>query len=162
MAEKQKVKNHDQQFIRFWGGPKLIFSLAVFIMIGILIMIFNQISFIFQPLQVIFSTIVAPLILAIAFFYILNPVVTWLEKKGLRRNIGTLIVFVVFLLLLVYGVFLLVPIIVDQVTSFVGDFPQYVDTLGSRMEDFAAGSFFESYYHDARESLDGAIGEVPS
>ena len=73
MSEKERVKgpvNSDQRFIRFFGGRKLIFSLAILIMLGILVMIYNQISFIFLPLRVIFSTIVAPLILAIVFFYI--------------------------------------------------------------------------------------------
>ena len=90
MEENQKrqkaPQDDDLRFIEFWGGKKIVFSLLVLIMIGILIMIFNQVSFIFRPLQVIFSTIVAPLVLAIIFFYVLNPLVTWLEKKKLKRR----------------------------------------------------------------------------
>ena len=162
MEKNQTKKSNDLPFIRFWGGRKLLFSLVVLIMLGIIIMIFNQISFIFRPLQVIFSTIVAPLILAIVFFYILNPVVTWLEKKKVKRTIGTISVFIIYLFLLAYGFFLLIPIIVNQITSFVGDFPEYIDTLSSRIEEFAAGSAFESYYHDAVASLNSVIGEIPS
>lgn len=162
MEKDQIKKSSDVPFIRFWGGRKLIFSLAVLIMLGILIMILNQVSFIFRPLQVIFSTIIAPVILAIVFFYILNPVVTWLEKKKLNRTIGTISVFIVFLLLSAYGFFLLIPVLVDQITSFVGDFPDYIDALSSRIEEFTAGSVFESYYHDAMESLNSVVGKIPS
>ncbi|MDE1549987.1 AI-2E family transporter [Jeotgalibaca caeni] len=166
MEEKQKrqkaPQDDDLRFIEFWGGKKIVFSLLVLIMIGILIMIFNQVSFIFRPLQVIFSTIVAPLVLAIIFFYVLNPLVTWLEKKKLKRLYGTLLVFVLFLLLLAYGIILLIPIIVEQISGFVSDFPGYIDTLSSRIEEFAQGSAFESYYHDAMASLNGVVGDIPS
>lgn len=164
MNEKQNktAQQDDARYIRFWGGRKLLFSLIVLILFGILVMLFNQISFIFRPLQVIFSTIVAPIILAVVFFYLLNPLVSWLEKKNVKRLWGTAIVFVAFLLLLAYGIVLLIPIIIDQVTSFVGDFPNYIDSLSSQLEELTAGSIFESYYHDAMENLNGIIGEVPS
>src|SRR5699024_3763099 len=135
----------DWHYIEFWGGKKLLFSLLVFIMIGILIMIFNQISFIFKPLQVIFSTMIAPIILAVVFFNILNPLVSWMEKKGVKRLVGTVIVFVSFLVVLGYGIILLVPILSEQVSEFAADFPEYVATLNTRLEDFISGSMFETY-----------------
>ena len=79
--DRIQSEKDDMRFIKFWGGKKLIFTFAALIMLGVLIMIFNHISFIFRPLQVIFSTIIAPIILAVVFFHILNPLVTWLEKK---------------------------------------------------------------------------------
>lgn len=164
MNEKQNktAQQDDARYIRFWGGRKLLFSLIVLILFSILVMLFNHISFIFRPLQVIFSTIVAPVILAVVFFYLLNPLVSWLEKKKVKRLWGTAIVFVAFLLLLTYGIVLLIPIIVEQVTSFVGDFPNYIDSLSSQLEEFAAGSIFETYYHDAMDNLNGIVGDVPS
>lgn len=165
MIEKEKRRTpatSDQRFIRFFGGNKLLFSLVVLIMLGILVMIYNQISFIFTPLRVIFSTIVAPVILAIVFFYILNPLVTFLEKRKVNRTLGTAIVFIIFLLLLTWGIVSLIPILVSQITSFVEAFPQYIDTLTSRFEEFIVGSPFESYYHDATEKFDSIVGDIPA
>lgn len=159
---KKRKTVDDWHYIEFWGGKKLLFSLLVFIMIGILIMIFNQISFIFKPLQVIFSTMIAPIILAVVFFNILNPLVSWMEKKGVKRLVGTVVVFVSFLVVLGYGIILLVPILSEQVSEFAADFPEYVATLNTRLEDFISGSMFETYYRDALNSLDGIVGKIPS
>lgn len=165
MTEKEKTRpvgNTDQRFIRFFGGRKLIFSLAILIMLGILVMIYNQISFIFKPLQVIFSTIVAPLILAIVFFYILNPLVSFLERRKVNRTIGTSIVFIIFILLITWGIVAVIPILINQITSFVEEFPRYIDTLTSRFEEFVMGSPFESSYHDAKNNFDGIVGDIPA
>ena len=164
MTEKEKTTistTGDQRFIRFFGGRKLIFSLAILIMLGILVMIYNQISFIFIPLRVIFSTIVAPLILAIVFFYILNPLVTLLEKRKVNRKLGTAIVLGGFALLMVWGIVSLIPILVDQITAFVEAFPDYIDTLNARFEEFIVGSPFESYYNDVANNFDSIIGDIP-
>lgn len=164
MTEREKTKfaDSDQRFIRFLGGRKLIFSLTILIMLGILVMIYNQISFIFIPLRVIFSTILAPIILAIVFFYILNPLVTFLEKRKVNRKLGTTIVFVAFLLLVVWGIVSLIPILSDQTTSFVANFPDYIDTLTKRFETFMAGSQFEAYYQEAVDKFDAIAGDVPT
>lgn len=164
MTEKEKITistTGDQRFIRFFGGRKLIFSLAILIMLGILVMIYNQISFIFIPLRVIFSTIVAPLILAIVFFYILNPLVTLLEKRKVNRKLGTAIVLGGFALLMVWGIVSLIPILVDQITAFVEAFPDYIDTLNARFEEFIVGSPLESYYNDVANNFDSIIGDIP-
>uniref|UniRef100_UPI0035A01794 AI-2E family transporter n=1 Tax=Jeotgalibaca porci TaxID=1868793 RepID=UPI0035A01794 len=164
MSEKERLKgpvNSDQRFIRFFGGRKLIFSLAILIMLGILVMIYNQISFIFLPLRVIFSTIVAPLILAIVFFYILNPLVTFLEKRKLNRTLGTALVLGGFAVLVVWGIISVIPILVEQITGFVEAFPGYIDTLSGRFEEFVVGSQFESYYNEAVNNFDEIVGEIP-
>ena len=162
MQEKNKKTYGDDHFINFWGGKKLVFTLIVLILIALLIMIFNQVSFIFQPLQVIFNTIVAPLILAVVFYHLLDPLISLMEKHGLKRKFSTAIVFVIFLVLVGYGLVLLVPILSEQLGEFVLDFPGYVDTLKQRLEGFVSGSVFESYYQNAMNSLDGTVGNIPT
>ncbi|UJF16119.1 AI-2E family transporter [Jeotgalibaca sp. MA1X17-3] len=160
--KKNTKVNEDMHFINFWGGKKLVFTLGVLILIALLIMIFNQVSFVFQPLQVVFTTIVAPLILAVVFYHLLNPLVSWMERRGLKRKFGTAIVFIVFLVLLGYGLVLLIPILSEQIGEFVSDFPDYIDTLKQRLEGFVSGSMFESYYQNAMNSLDSTVGSIPT
>ncbi|WP_414838436.1 AI-2E family transporter [Carnobacterium sp. TMP28] len=152
----------DNRFIYFWGGKKLVFTLVVFILIALLILLFNQVSFIFKPLQIAFSTIVAPLILAVVFYHLLDPLISWMEKRGLKRNIGTAIVFVLSIVLIGYGIILFVPILSEQISDFVLDFPSYVDTLKQRLEEIVSGSVFESYYKNAMNNLDKVVGDIPA
>lgn len=160
--EKIKKAYEERRFINFWGGKKLIFTLGVLILVAVLIMLFNQVSFIFKPLQIAFNTIVAPLILAVVFYHMLDPLISWIEKRGLKRKFGTAIVFVVFLVLFGYGVVLIAPILSEQVGEFVSDFPNYVETLELRMREIVSGSMFESYYTSAMNSLDRMIGNIPT
>lgn len=161
--EKRKsAQRDDMRYINFWGGKNLLFTLIVFIMLAILILLFNQVSFIFRPLQVIFSTIVAPVILAVVFYYLLNPIVSWLEKKGLKRVVGTSLVFVGLLVLVVWGVVLLVPTLTEQITGLVESFPTYIEAISSRVQTWVDGSIFESYYRDAMEWIDNSLSDIPA
>ena len=89
----------DTRLISFLGGKTIIYILSALILIGILIFTMDTISFIFKPLQIMFSTIVAPVILAIVFYYIFNPMVTFLERRKINRGMATSIVFVLFILM---------------------------------------------------------------
>lgn len=60
----------DSKYISFLGGKNLVFTLGVAIMIGILIFIYDQIGFVFEPLLVFFSSIVAPVILAVLTYFL--------------------------------------------------------------------------------------------
>jgi hypothetical protein len=65
--ETKKIITEDTRLISFLGGKTIIFILSILILIGVLVFTMDTISFIFKPLQVMFSTIVAPVILAIVF-----------------------------------------------------------------------------------------------
>lgn len=165
MQQNEKRKNsfgNDMRYINFWGGKNLLFTLLVLIMIGIVIMLFNQVSFIFRPLQVIFSTIVAPIILAVVFYYLLNPIVHWLEKRGLKRVIGTSIVFIGLLILLSWGVVLIIPTLAEQVTALVENFPTYIETISARVQTWVDGSIFESYYRDMMDWVNNSLSDIPA
>ncbi len=119
------------RFMNYLGGNNSIFTLLLLIMIGILIYIYHAIAFVFEPLQVIFSTLIAPLILAFIFYYLLNPVVDWLERHKIKRIWGVTLLFISIVGILVGLVALAFPPIQDQVTSLVNNFPSYVDTIGT-------------------------------
>ncbi len=53
------------RFMRFIGGRDLIFGLVLLILIGIAIYIYTKVSFIFDPILTIVSTVVPPVILAL-------------------------------------------------------------------------------------------------
>jgi len=159
--ETKKESVEDVRLINFFGGKTILFILSILILIGILIYTFNTISFIFKPLQVMFSSIVAPVILAIVFYYILNPIVTFLQQRGLNRTLGTTLVFILFILLIVYGFILLIPIVATQLTNLVNEFPQYIDRMNVGIDRLIADSSFNDYYVQARDWLDRTLGDIP-
>lgn len=152
----------DSKYISFLGGKNLLYTLGVFIMIGILIFIYDQIAFIFEPFLVFFSSIIAPVILAVLAYFLFNPLIDWLEKHRLKRVWGVILLFLVLLGALVGLIFLVVPYISEQVTQFVEAFPGYVDSIGSTIIGWTENSVFEETTNNVIEWFNGWIGELPS
>lgn len=155
MKEKTKLMN-------YLGGDNIIFTLLLLIMIGIIIYIYNAIAFIFEPLQVIFSTLIAPLILAFIFYYLLNPIVDWLERHKIKRIWGVTFLFITIIGILVGLVALAFPPIQDQVTSLVNNFPSYVDTIGTTVLGWVEGTSLEKPASNLVEWLNGWVSNIPS
>src|SRR5690625_7880841 len=86
--------------MKFIGGPNLIYSLIILILIGITIFIYSKVSFIFHPLIIVFSTIVAPTILVFLAFYLFNLVVDLLFKLFL-----IIFCIIIFITLFVIGLY---------------------------------------------------------
>lgn len=79
-----------------------------------------------------FEQIGSTLVLIIVAFFIaagLNPVVLFLERRGLRRGIAVMAVIIAFLGALTLFVVAIVPVITDQVSSITDNAPHWLDEL---------------------------------
>lgn len=108
------------RFMNYLGGNNTLFTLLILIMIGIVIYIYHSIAFIFEPLNVIFSTLIAPVILAFVFYYLLNPIVDWMERHKIKRIWSVIILFVAIIGILIGAVALAFPPIQLGRLSLVG------------------------------------------
>ncbi|HBP65816.1 MAG TPA: hypothetical protein DD730_16545 [Desulfosporosinus sp.] len=104
-----------KRYRSFLGGNNLVFSLIVIILIGTMIFLYSKIAFIFKPLIVILSTIIAPAILATVAYYLFNPVINWLEKHKVKRLWGIVILCLLIIASLTGLSVLIVPVIQEQV-----------------------------------------------
>ena len=152
----------DSKYISFFGGKNLLYTLGVLIMVGVLIFIYDQIAFVFEPLLVFFSAVIAPVILAVLAYFLFNPLIDWLEKHRLKRIWGVTLLFLVLIGALVGLIFLVVPYISEQVTQFVEAFPGYVDSIGTTIMGWTENSVFEETTNNVIEWFNGWIGELPS
>lgn len=69
--------------------------------------------------------VIPPLILALSIVYVLNPLVTQLERRGLRRAIGAILVYVLVLGSVASLVITLAPFFSRQAQEFADDWPQF-------------------------------------
>ncbi|MGI8822799.1 MAG: AI-2E family transporter [Acidimicrobiia bacterium] len=75
--------------------------------------------------------LVAPIVLAVAVIYLLNPVIVRLQTRGIPRPIGAIVALVGFVGVLVLLVWLIIPNVADQAQGLGSDFPLlYEDTAG--------------------------------
>ena len=76
-----------------------------------------------------FASVLTPFVAALALGYVLDPVVTRLQRLGLSRLAATLVILVIFLLFLLVMFFGLGPILGRQLVGFVESLPDYADKL---------------------------------
>ncbi|WP_374544816.1 AI-2E family transporter [Rhodoblastus sp.] len=99
-----------------------------------------------------FAGVMAPFIASLALGYVLDPVVTRLQRLGLSRLAATLVILVIFLLLNAFLIFGLGPILGRQLIGFVESLPDYVTKLQSLISDELAG-LLQSYGGDWLKKL---------
>ena len=122
------------------------FVLVSLLLIGLIILIFNRISFIFYPITVFFSTVVLPVILATIAYYLLRPILRLLEKIKIPRIWGILIIFIGAIGLITLLVFMVFPFLKIQFNNLIEEFPTYFNQLVLKIDEFLRTSIFASYY----------------
>ena len=92
--EKPFFSLSESRFMRFLGGNDLIYALIALVLLGIVIFIFDKISYVFQPFIIVFNTIAAPIIVSLVLFYLFNPIVNMMERYRIPRLLGITIIYV--------------------------------------------------------------------
>jgi predicted PurR-regulated permease PerM len=102
--------------------------------IGIVILGYLAYRFLLVPVRIAFG----PLLLALVIVYLLNPIVSRLEARGFPRVWGTLLTYVVFLGIVSVALRYMIPIVANQVSSFVSTLPGLLDRAQESLADIAA------------------------
>ena len=89
-------------------------------------------------LVVYINPVVPPLLIAVAVVYLLNPIVSALERRGVPRAAGAGIVYLLFLCIMALIVSLLVPVVARQVSQVIEHFPDYLDDAQAYVRRVAA------------------------
>ncbi len=70
--------------------------------------------------------VAAPLFIGFVIAWLLNPAVTYLNKKGVKRGLGSAFVFVMFLILLFLVIKFMLPMLYKQINDFLDIIPSLV------------------------------------
>lgn len=157
MEKKQETK-----WIQFLGGKNLLFTLFSVFLLGCVIFVFQQIGFIFKPLQVIFKTTIGPMILALILYYLFNPLVNYLEKHKIKRIYSVVGIFILLIALIVMGILLVVPILQKQGDGLVKNFPKYMDDLNLLITKLFHSSVLEKSLTNALDNVQRWFDNVSS
>ena len=130
-SEKKKhiFSFSESRFMRFLGGNDLIYGLTALVLLGIVIFIFDKVSYVFEPFIIVFNTIAAPIIVSLVLFYLFNPIVNLMERYRIPRLLGITIIYVAIVGIITLIVNLLIPLIGSQVESFIKNSPHYLSKI---------------------------------
>ena len=159
--EKEYAETRKVNIIRFLGGKSTLFVLASILLIGLIIVVFKEVSFIFYPIKVFSSTVILPIILASIGYYLLRPILRLLEKIHIPRVWGILIIFLGVGGLITLLVFLGLPYIKIQINNLIEDFPTYFRKLTVDIDAFLKTSIFSSYYEELNINVLSILETAP-
>ena len=79
--------------------------------------------------------IILPLFIGFFIAWLFAPFVSYLQRKGIRRSLGAIIVYVVFLSILGLIIGSIIPLLGDQINDFVKIIPNVIDNVKLWMEE---------------------------
>lgn len=133
-------------------------SFVIFLVILLLSMVtlyvFTQILDLLEPILIFVQLIAFPVIAAGIFFYIFNPLVNFLERRGLDRMIAIWIIFIIAVMLMVWGLYALIPMLEHQINSFIQSVPEYNQQIRQFITELPMDARDASLYEQVWEILD--------
>lgn len=138
-------------------------------LIGMLVLAYVFVRYLVAPLSVLF----APIVVAGIIVYLLNPIVTWMQERGMPRALSVALVYLIFMGAIVLLLSWLIPMLVHQISSFVDEAPQYTQRIVDRINEFAAARGFDwrvdvttqdivDFFQGNREQIVGFLGGLGS
>ncbi|KXJ34770.1 hypothetical protein AX282_08800 [Bacillus spizizenii] len=129
------------RFKRFFLDNKFVLFLLVLLLIGLNILVFTKTSFIFTPIIVLLKTISLPIILTGIVYYLLNPVVDFLERRRIRRIYSILLLYLLIIGLITITIVSIIPFLKEQIMSLIDNIPRYVDVVEDQTKQLIGSNF---------------------
>jgi predicted PurR-regulated permease PerM len=103
---------------------------------------------------------IRPFILGLLFVYLLDPLVRWLVRRGLRRTISIVVVYVLAIGVIVGFLALTLTPLVNELLRFIDDFPHLAAQLEDQLKRLS-----EIYQHleipvEIRQWIDGILASI--
>lgn len=160
--EPEKPSFFSTRYIKFLGGRNTFFTFIVILLIGLIVMVYDKVSFVFNPLTIFLGNVILPVILAVIAYYLLRPILRLIEKIRIPRVWGILIIFLALIGLITLLVFLVVPFLKSQSTRLVEELPVYLIQLLNSLDSFLRTSFVADYYLEIEKEAMEVLRNVPA
>jgi predicted PurR-regulated permease PerM len=103
---------------------------------------------------------VRPFVVGLLFVYLLDPPVRWLVRRGVRRTLAILIVYVVGIIAFIEFLALTLTPLVNEIVRFISDFPRLAADLDAQLQRL--GEFYQRLQIPAaiRDWIDGILAGI--
>ena len=113
---------------------KILYTCIILAIIVFVIILFKNLE-IFKVLGSILS-VISPFFIGLVIAWLLDPAVTYLQKKNVKRSIGTIVVFFVFILILYLLFRIMLPLLYTQLNEFItNSLPTLIKSTGTFIEN---------------------------
>ena len=78
---------------------------------------------------------VRPFVVGLLLVYLLDIPVRWLVRRGLRRSLAILVVYIATIVIIIEFLALTLTPLVNEILRFIEDFPQLAESLNARLQE---------------------------
>lgn len=163
---EEKLKGKTRETVTwFWKwvlNNKVVSILLISLLIFLNLFAFSKVAYMFSPIKDFLSIIGLPVILAGVLYYLVNPLVDWMERRKIPRLLGITWIFIVIGALIVWGITTLIPIIQEQTISIIKNWPIYWDNIVSQIDSWLRSdvlSEFQTQLNDFYSNLLSNVSE---
>lgn len=149
-------KEKEKRLNRWFSNNQVVTNLLIILLCLLIVYLFTKVSHIFEPVAQFVGIVGLPIVISGLLYYIFNPIVNFMEKKGIKRNWGITILYVAFIGLITWGIIILIPKIENQTKSFLEDWPLYWQTIENKTTEFFNAPLFEKF----SEPIENALNEL--
>lgn len=147
-------------FKRWFLGNKVVSGLLILLLILVNIFVFSKVSYVLNPVKGFLEIVGLPVILSMVLYYLLNPVIDWMEEKKIPRVYGIAIVFLIIVGLLIWGVTTLIPLIRNQLSSLVSNWPEYWSNITTQIDGLLRSDVFSQIELQFQEFNDNLMNSL--
>ncbi|WP_310829377.1 AI-2E family transporter [Paenibacillus pedocola] len=157
----ERLQVWPERFKKFFLNNKFVVSLLIILLVGINILVFSRVPFIFKPLSVLLHTVAAPLLLSGIAYYLLNPLVDRLEKRSkVKRAYGIVILYLIIAGIITLILLTVIPILRTQLIGLIDNFPKYSDQIQQEFIDLTGSELFGRIQENVGVGTD--VGDLTS
>ncbi|MBC8079047.1 MAG: AI-2E family transporter [Gorillibacterium sp.] len=105
--------------------------------IGILLIIYlgDKVKFVFSPIISFVNMLIVPLMISVFFYYLLRPLVDYMQKRNMKRTLAILLIYLFFTLIIVAFSLSVWPRLREQLLLFINSAPNFVENLRTQLEE---------------------------
>jgi predicted PurR-regulated permease PerM len=133
---------------RFLINNKFYRICTAIILLLLIVYLGDKVNFIFSPLTSLIHIIIIPLLIAGFFYYLLRPLVDYMERHKIKRALSVLIIYVVTALMIAGFSVLVWPSLREQLMNFVENAPALVTSLSDQFSALEKSNFVSRYLPD--------------
>lgn len=159
MEDKQRQFRLSLFFKWFLDNQVITFFLVVLVIL-LTLFLFTKVSFLLVPIGRFLHIILLPMILTGLLYYLLNPIVDWLEKRRIPRTTGIALLFVGIAFLLIWGLTVAIPSIQSQVKTFVRHLPEKIQQIELEVTRLLQDEQFEPLRPSILEGLETVNSQI--
>ncbi|HEL1351373.1 TPA: AI-2E family transporter [Streptococcus equi subsp. zooepidemicus] len=153
MSLHSKPSHHDSLFYKWFLNNQAVMVLLITLLVFLTIFVFTKISFLFTPILSFLTIIMLPMVISTILYYLIKPLVDMVEKLGSNRTASIFIVFGLVILLFFWAISGFIPMIQDQLRSFVEDLPKYVAKVNLEANKLLENEWLVSYRSNLQDML---------